>query len=235
LTTLPPEIGALSSLVFLNLGGNPLSVLPHTFTGLVNLRILFFLRCKFTAVPELLGQMRSLTMLSFKANRVREVPAGALSPRLEWLILSDNQIEHLPVTVGACTGMRKLLLAGNRLTNQGLPDSMANLTCLELLRLADNRLQAIPDWILTHPALAWVALAANPATQPWSEAAEARAAASAAEGGGAVDVPEVPWADLHVPTGADPLGRGASGAVYAGRWENAPAAVKVSPGLGCRV
>ena len=40
---------------------------------------------------------------------------------------------------------------------------------LELIRLADNRLEKLPDWIMTHPTLAWVALAANPATEPWSE------------------------------------------------------------------
>ena len=124
LTELPPEIGTLSSLEFLNLGKNPLSTLPDTFTGLTSLRILFFLACEFTVVPEILGQMRSLYMLSFKANKVREVPAAALSPKLGWLILSDNQIERLPDTIGKCTGMRKLLLAGNRLTNEGLPDSM---------------------------------------------------------------------------------------------------------------
>ena len=227
LTELPPEIGTLSSLEFLNLGKNPLSTLPDTFTGLTNLRILFFLACEFTVVPEILGQMHSLYMLSFKANKVREVPAAALSPKLGWLILSDNQIERLPDTIGKCTGMRKLLLAGNRLTNEGLPDSMVgeytrsvfdevnaremscrfffrplsmchtdlsrfvyvrllqpqcvscleptrlysqvNMNKLELIRLADNRLEKLPEWIVTHPTLAWVALAANPATEPWSE------------------------------------------------------------------
>ena len=126
LSQLPSEIGTLSSVEFLNLGKNPLSTLPDTFTGLTNLRILFFLGCEFTVVPEILGQMTSLYMLSFKANRVAEVPAASLSPKLGWLILSDNQIERLPDTIGACVGMRKLLLAGNKLTNEGLPDSMVS-------------------------------------------------------------------------------------------------------------
>lgn len=124
LTELPPELGTLASLEFLNLGMNPLRSLPDTFAGLINLRILFFLACEFTVVPEILGKMRSLYMLSFKANKVRDVPAASLSPTLGWLILSDNQIERLPDSIGACAGMRKLLLAGNRLTDDGLPDSM---------------------------------------------------------------------------------------------------------------
>ena len=119
--------------------------------------------------------MPSLYMLSFKANRVREVPAASLAPTVGWLILSDNQIESLPASIGRCVGMRKLLLAGNRLTNEGLPAEMAALTSLELVRLADNRLTKIPAWVLTHPTLAWVALAANPATDPFADDAHARA------------------------------------------------------------
>jgi Leucine-rich repeat (LRR) protein len=104
LSTIPAEIGALVSLEVLNLGGNPLSdgSLPASFTQLVNLRVLFFLGCDFTSVPEMLGAMPSLYMLSFKANKINTVPAASLSPKLGWLILSDNEIETLPDSIGAC-------------------------------------------------------------------------------------------------------------------------------------
>ena len=239
LSSLPAAIGSLTTLEFLNLGENPLSSLPDTFSRLVNLRILFFLRCEFTVVPEVLGRMPSLYMLSFKANRVREVPAASLAPTVGWLILSDNQIESLPASIGRCVGMRKLLLAGNRLTNEGLPAEMAALTSLELVRLADNRLTKIPAWVLTHPTLAWVALAANPATDPFADDAHARAHAEGTgsnptggeneNGNQRVDVPEVAWDALGVREDAEPLGRGASGAVYAGVVA-AAAAGGVAPG-----
>ena len=58
LARLPEKIGALTSLEFLNLGDNPLSSLPESFDGLVNLRVLFFLRCEFVAVPVVLGRMK---------------------------------------------------------------------------------------------------------------------------------------------------------------------------------
>ena len=162
ISELPDEIGTLSSLEFLNLGKNPLSTLPSTFAGLTSLKILFFLGCEFTKVPEVLGEMKSLYMLSFKANKVEEVPAASIPYRtLGWLILSDNNIQSLPDTVGKCENMRKLLLAGNKLTNAGLPDNMAHMTKLELIRLADNNLAEVPAWIASHPSLAWVALAAN--------------------------------------------------------------------------
>ena len=38
--------------------------------------------------------------LSFKANRVRDVPEGCLPPSLGWLIFSDNEIEKLPACIG---------------------------------------------------------------------------------------------------------------------------------------
>ena len=63
ISRLPDEIGTLSTLEFLNLGKNPLSTLPATFAGLTSLKILFFLGCEFTKVPEVLGSMKSLYML----------------------------------------------------------------------------------------------------------------------------------------------------------------------------
>ena len=141
ISRLPDEIGTLSTLEFLNLGKNPLSTLPATFAGLTSLKIIFFLGCEFTKVPEVLGSMKSLYMLSFKANKVEEVPAASIPYRtLGWLILSDNNIACLPDTVGKCENMRKLLLAGNKLTNAGLPHNMGDMTKLELIRLADNQL-----------------------------------------------------------------------------------------------
>ena len=231
ISELPDEIGTLSSLEFLNLGKNPLSTLPSTFAGLTSLKILFFLGCEFTKVPEVLGEMKSLYMLSFKANKVEEVPAASIPYRtLGWLILSDNNIQSLPDTVGKCENMRKLLLAGNKLTNAGLPDNMAHMTKLELIRLADNNLAEVPAWIASHPSLAWVALAANPATEGWSEDANARAMLYGAsfEGASKVDVPVVDWSELGVDEDEPPLGSGASGAVYAATDRNGSrTAVKV--------
>lgn len=240
ISALPDEIGTLSTLEFLNLGKNPLSTLPSTFAGLTSLKILFFLGCEFTKVPEVLGEMKSLYMLSFKANKVEEVPAASIPYRtLGWLILSDNNIRSLPDTVGKCENMRKLLLAGNKLTNAGLPDNMAkHMTKLELIRLADNNLAKVPEWIASHPSLAWVALAANPATEGWSEDANARATRNVSFEGASketskenenlVDVPVVDWSELGVDEDEPPLGSGASGAVYAATDRNGSrTAVKV--------
>jgi len=225
---LPDEIATCASLEFLSLGKNPLRSLPETFSGLVNLRVLFFLGCDFTEVPAVIGRLPRLYMLSFKANKLERIPEGAVPKSVCWLILSDNRLAALPRCVGECVGMRKLLLAGNRLTNAGLPDTMRNMRDLELVRLADNRLTEIPEWLLRHPKLAWLALAANPCTEPFAAAARRRCDGVSADD--AFDVPEVSWASLDVDPAATPLGKGASGEVFASRRggvDGGVAAVKV--------
>ena len=212
---LPDEIATCASLEFLSLGKNPLRSLPETFHGLVNLRVLFFLGCHFTEVPVVIGRLPRLFMLSFKANKLERVPEGSIPKSVCWLILSDNRLAALPRCVGECVGMRKLLLAGNRLTNEGLPETMQNMRHLELVRLADNRLEKIPEWLLRHPKLAWLALAANPATEPFSAAARRRCLDGSSTD--AFDVPEVSWASLDVDASKPPLGKGASGEVFASR------------------
>ena len=228
ISELPDEIASLRSLEFLSLGKNPLSTLPDTFHSLKNLRILFFLGCHFTEVPAVVGKLPSLYMLSFKANRLQSVPEGSIPPSVCWLIFSDNAIEKLPQCVCKCVGMRKLLLAGNKLTNEGLPDGMRAMQNLELVRLADNNLRHIPQWLLTHPKIAWLALAANPVTDPWAAEARNRATEGAVES--FEDVPLVIWDSLEVPENSEPLGKGASGEVFEtkkGGVNDGKAAVKV--------
>lgn len=81
------------TLEFVNLGGNHLSSLPEELVQCQRLRILFFAGNRFTSIPTLLGRLPNLYMLSFKGNQVQRVPDEALSPSIQWLILTDNQIE----------------------------------------------------------------------------------------------------------------------------------------------
>ena len=54
--------------------------------------MLFFAGNKFTHVPESLGKLPNLFMLSFKSNLLEVVSEAALSESLGWLILTDNKI-----------------------------------------------------------------------------------------------------------------------------------------------
>lgn len=215
LTTFPQEIFTLAdTLEILDLSGNALSALPHDLARLHQLRIIFCSNNAFTELPAVLGQCPQLSMIGFRANQIRCVPAAALPPALRWLVLTDNQISTLPPDIGRCHQLQKLMLAGNQL--QALPPEMAGCTRLELLRIAANRLTALPDWLLQLPRLAWLAFAGNPLRQ-------AAAPASA-------PIPRIDWHSLRL---QHTLGEGASGVIHQAVWQGdaaQPVAVKLFKG-----
>ena len=199
LTEFPREIFDLAdTLEVLNLTGNALSSLPDDLDRLRKLKVLFCSNNQFTEVPVVLGKCSQLSMMGFKANRIRTLPAAALPPALRWLILTDNQLESVPDEIGNCTQLQKLMLAGNRLRE--LPESLAACTQLELLRIAANQFTALPTWLLTMPRLAWLAYAGNPFAD------QAQAAAVAAHPIGSIN-----WSQLRI---GQQLGEGASGVIY---------------------
>lgn len=161
LAEFPQEIFELAdSLEILNLSGNALSSLPDDLHRLPHLRVLFCSDNLFTELPACLGECTRLSMIGFKANQIRHVPAAALPPLLRWLILTDNQISELPDELGERPLLQKLMLAGNRLTH--LPESLTHCHNLELLRIASNRFTQLPELLLALPSLTWLAYAGNP-------------------------------------------------------------------------
>ena len=116
-----------------------------------------------TEFPSMLNKMPSLEMIGFKACQIRHVPENSLPPHLRWLILTDNQLERLPESIGCCQNLQKLMLSCNRLDS--LPMSLAHCSKLEMLRIASNRFERVPEPVFQLPSLSWLALAGNPITQ----------------------------------------------------------------------
>jgi hypothetical protein len=200
----PHEIFDLAdTLEILDLSGNALTSLPDDLPRLHKLRILFCSDNQFSALPGILGQCTQLSMVGFKANQIRSVPAAALPPQLRWLILTDNRIGELPAEIGQCTQLQKLMLAGNQL--QDLPRELAACTRLELLRIAANRFTALPQWLLELPRLAWLAYAGN----PFCDIDEAAALAHS-------PITAIPWNELQL---QHKLGEGASGVIHQATWQ----------------
>ncbi|MFP3553807.1 leucine-rich repeat-containing protein kinase family protein [Paraburkholderia sp. SIMBA_049] len=199
LTEMPREIFDLAdTLEVLDLSGNALTSLPDDLPKLRHLRVLFASNNPFTELPPVLGDCESLSMVGFKANRIRHVSGHALPRQLRWLILTDNDIETLPAEIGERPNLQKLMLAGNRL--RSLPETMAACSRLELLRVSANRLDALPDWLLRLPRLAWLAYAGNPLNAAREQVALADAS-----------VPEIDW---HTLAFGQTLGEGASGVTH---------------------
>jgi hypothetical protein len=199
LTEFPREIFDLSdTLEILDLSGNALSSLPDDLPRLTNLHTIFCSNNQFTELPEVLGQCPQLSMVGFKANRIRKISGAALPPKLRWLILTDNEVEALPPEIGNCTRLQKLMLAGNRLRE--LPVTLAACSRLELIRLAANRLAELPVWVASLPHLSWLAYAGN----PFNERMEASAMTN-------TPVADIPWQALDL---QHRLGEGASGVIH---------------------
>ena len=198
----PHEVfGLAETLELLDLSDGTLEALPDDLGRLKHLKVLFCSGNRFDRLPPVLGDCAGLSQIGFRATGLREVPAESLPPRLRWLTLTDNAIPKLPEALGHRPMLQKLMLAGNRLT--ALPHSLAGAGHLELLRLSANRFETLPGWLTALPRLAWLAYAGNPA-----EPASKRSAG-----------PTVPWTDLEP---GPLLGEGASGRIYAARWEAAP-------------
>lgn len=201
LTEFPMEILSLAdSLEILNLSNNRLQSLPPEIAQLRRLRVAFFNNNAFETLPHELSACPNLSMIGFKGNRIREIDEQALFPNIRWLILTNNQIERLPKTIGLLKKLQKCMLAGNRL--RALPDEMANCQNLELIRISANQLSKLPSWLLTLPRLAWLAYASNPFCPSTTHGA----------------APAISTIDVNEITLGAILGEGASGVIYKGTW-----------------
>ena len=157
----PLEILSLAdSLEILDLSNNQLTTLPEEITQLSKLKIFFASNNPFTVFPDVLSQCSNLEMIGFKSCQIKHVAENSFPPKLRWLILTDNQVDLLPHSLGDCHLMQKLALAGNKLTV--LPRNLSQLHNLELLRISANQLTECPEQLLDLPKLAWFAFAGNP-------------------------------------------------------------------------
>ena len=124
--------------------GLGLRALPQAVAHLTHLTLLWANDNELTTLPPL---PPSLVELYLQRNALAELPAtviGAL-PRLRSLWLHENQLEHLPESLGSLDGLRDLIAFRNRI--RSLPAALCGLRGLRELRLDENRLEALPPAI----------------------------------------------------------------------------------------
>ena len=164
--TIPPELGSLSNLTDLYLGGNQLTgTIPHELGSLSRLTVLSLWGNELTgAIPPELGSLSNLTILSLSRNEL----TGAIPPELGSLSnltrlwLQNNQLTGaIPPELGDLTNLTRLSLSRNELTG-AIPPELGSLTNLTGLWLYNNQLTgAIPPELGNLTKLSYLRLAGN--------------------------------------------------------------------------
>ncbi|MEW5860825.1 MAG: leucine-rich repeat domain-containing protein, partial [Cyanobacteriota bacterium] len=135
LASLPPEIGQLHSLTYLDLSGN-----------------------QFASLPPEIGQLHSLTYLNLSFNQLASLPPeiGQLHS-LTKLNLSFNQLASLPAEIGQLYSLTELFLSGNSIQDLSLlanhPNPELTVYCFEVelpRRYWTHLNQWQAEWLLTE-------------------------------------------------------------------------------------
>ena len=149
---MPPELGSLTNLKVLALGGNELTgTIPTWLGSLANLEELYLWGNELTGeIPSELSNLANLKVLALDGNELTgTIPTWLGSfANLEELYLWGNELTgEIPAELGSLANLVELHLADNQLTGE-VPVELSNLTNLKVLALDGNEWTGtIPTWL----------------------------------------------------------------------------------------
>jgi internalin A len=131
LTMLPPSIGRLHNLWYLDLDHNELTSLPESFAELKRLKFLHMDSNRFKELPEWFGELISLENLYVRKNQLTTIPDSlARLKNLDMLNLSGNRLTSLPESLRELKSLRELFLHEN--PGLGIPPEILGPTWVEV-------------------------------------------------------------------------------------------------------
>ncbi|PKI37208.1 hypothetical protein CRG98_042399 [Punica granatum] len=143
----PDSLGALSSMVELDLTDTDIVQLPDEIGGLVELEKLCLRSCKkMQKVPEALGELKSLVSLDLSSSGLVELPStiGNLQKILCIRLSGCEEMRTLPSSLGELKSLVELDLKGSKVRE--LPSSISQLSHLQTLKLhCCRKLKYQPD------------------------------------------------------------------------------------------
>jgi internalin A len=164
LTTVPPEIGSITTLQTLDLSDNLITTLPPEIGSLTELQTLDVHDNQLTTLLPEIGFLTALRHLNLGPNRLTLLPPQIESlVALEILELDENLFTSLPREIGSLTALRTLYLDRNQLSK--LPPEIGSLPALAELDLSCNTLASLPPDIGSLAALQVLYLNGNQLTR----------------------------------------------------------------------
>lgn len=161
----PKTILEMRGLKSLKLSRNALRTIPESICRLTELETLELDECQLGALPASIGRLEKLKHLSLAGNNLASLPVTMADlQQLTSLNLAYNSTP-LPENIGALQQLRELDLHGNKRLLP-LPDSLAQLTRLESLSLANclggtNELVGLPSVVTRLSGLKSLDLSGN--------------------------------------------------------------------------
>lgn len=167
---IPPEIGKLTKLRYLNLARCGFSgELPEELGNLTSATWIDMTESRYTGpIPASFGKLKNLTSLMLAVNQLSgEIPEGLCeAENLETLIVSDNQLSgSIPSNIGHLKQLGYFDVSNNRLTGE-IPKSIEDNSRLGIFYAQNNQLTGnIPSELgRRHPMLCFVRLSNNQLT-----------------------------------------------------------------------
>ena len=156
--TIPPEIGNLKALTYLDLGGNRLSgTIPTQLAQLSRLTTLRLYLNRLTGnIPTQLARLTKLTSLYLNYNRLTGTIPTQLAQltRLKYIKLNNNRLTgNIPTQLARLSDLRQLSVNSNQLTGT-IPTGLGSLARFTYLGICQNRLTgALPTGLRTGVTL----------------------------------------------------------------------------------
>lgn len=136
-------IGALTSLVELDLTNNQLSVVPEEIVNLSNLDRIYLGNNNFTEIPDYIRDLTKLTVFSARDNQLTEIPECLVNlPIIRNIFLQGNQITVIPDYISQVGSLSELNLSYNQISV--IPEAMTQVTINHKFSIIGNRVSKLP-------------------------------------------------------------------------------------------
>ena len=143
LTTIPAEIGHCARLSTFDLSNNQIMALPATIGHCTALWGLYLQGNQLTTLPSTIGYCTLLSALDLSKNQITSIPTEIGNcAALDYLNLSHNQLASIPATLGQCRELQRFYASYNQLAT--IPSTLGQCLALNKIDLKQNQLTTLP-------------------------------------------------------------------------------------------